>query len=87
MADRAADDPSDLARASDPLFVSGDLIAALLPRVAGMVDARPSAGARAAGNLGMIFSPLEAAAAAEVPNPRHHAEAAQALARGLKSLI
>lgn len=87
MADRASGDPSDLARASDPLFVSAEMIEALRPRVAGVVDARPSADARAAGNQGMIFAPHEAAAATEVPNARHHAEAAQALAKGLKSLI
>jgi hypothetical protein len=87
MAERRPEEPGDLHRASDPLFVTQDLIDAIRPRLAGVVEAVPSAAARAAGGRGLVCTDLEAPAAAEVPNPAVHAETARALAQGLRSLI
>jgi hypothetical protein len=87
MADRRPGEPSDLHRASDPLFVTADLIEAIRPRLAGVVEAVPSAAARAAAGQGLVCTELEAPAAAEVPSPAVHAEAAAALAQGLRALI
>ncbi|MGE5200171.1 MAG: DUF6473 family protein [Rhodospirillaceae bacterium] len=87
MAERRPDEPSDLHRASDPLFVTQELVAAIRPRLAAVVEAVPSAAARAAGGRGLVCTDLEAPAAAEVPNPAVHAEAAAALALGLRALV
>jgi hypothetical protein len=87
LADRRPAEDSDLHRASDPLFVGQDLIDAIRPRLAGVVEAVPSAAARAAGGRGLVCTDLEAPAAAEVPNPAAHAEAAAALAQGLRALV
>ncbi|MCU0855067.1 MAG: DUF6473 family protein [Rhodobacteraceae bacterium] len=87
MAERRPEAPSDLHRASDPLFVTRDLVDAIRPRLAGVVEAVPSDAARAAGGRGLVCTDLEAPAAAEVPNPAVHAETAAALALGLRTLI
>lgn len=87
MAERLPDDPCDLHKASDPLFVSRDMIDALRPRLAGAVEAVPSAAAHAASTQGLVCSELEAPAAAEVPNAVVHAETALAVAQGLRTLI
>jgi hypothetical protein len=87
MAERRLGEQCDLHKASDPLFVGQDLIDAIRPRLAGVVEAVPSAAARAAGGRGLVCTDLEAPAAAEVPNPAVHAETAAALAQGLRTLI
>jgi hypothetical protein len=87
MAERRPDEPSDLHKAMDPLFVTDGLIDAIRPRLAGVVEARPSSAARAMGSLGLVCSEIEALAAAEVPNPAVHAETAFALAQGLREMI
>lgn len=87
MADRDPDDPVDLGRASDPLFVTSEMLDALRPQVAGIVEARWSPAARNGGRAGMVFSQLEAAVASEVPNPVVHAETSAALAPIVRSLI
>ena len=87
MADRRPGEPSDLMKPSDPLFVTQDLIEAIGHRLAGVVEAVPSAAARAAASKGIICSELEAPAAAEVPNSAVHAETALAVAQGLRQLI
>jgi hypothetical protein len=87
MAERRPEEPGDLLKASDPLFVTQDLIDAVRPRLAGVVEAIPSAAARAAGGRGLVCSDLEAPAAAEVASPAVHAETAAALALGLRTLV
>lgn len=87
MAERRPADPSDLQKPSDPLFVGDALIEAVRPRLAGIVEAVPSAAARATGPTGLVCTDLEAPAAAEVPNPAVHAEAAAAVAQGLRGLV
>jgi hypothetical protein len=87
MAERRPDDASDLQNASDPLFVSDELIDAVRPKLAGVVEAVPSAAARAMGSRGLVCTDLEAPAAAEAPNPAVHAETAAAVAQGIRALI
>lgn len=87
MAERRPDEPSDLHKATDPLFVTDDLIDAVRPRLAGVIEAQPSPAARATGSWGLVCSEIEALAAAEVPNPAVHAETAFALAQGLRGMI
>jgi hypothetical protein len=52
-----------------------------------VVEAVPTAAARAAAGRGLVCTELEAPAAAEVPSPAVHAEAAEVLAQGLRTLI
>jgi hypothetical protein len=87
MAERAPEEPSDLHRASDPLFVTREMIDELRPLLAGIVEAVPSDAARAARNPGLVCSDLEAPAAAGVPNAPVHAETAARIAQGLRTLI
>ena len=87
MAERRPEEPSDLQKATDPLFVSRDLIEAVRPMLAAVVEAVPSAAARAAAGQGLVCSELEAPAAAEVPNAAVHAETARAVAQGLRGLV
>jgi hypothetical protein len=87
MAERRPDAASDLQRATDPLFVSGALIDAVRPKLAGVVEAVPSAAARAAVGRGIVCSELEAPVAAEVPNAAVHAETALKVAQGLRDLV
>lgn len=87
MAERRPDGPTDLHKATDPLFVTDELIEAVRPKLAAVVEARPSQAARALASTGLVCSELEAPAAAEVPNAAVHAETARALAQGLRTLI
>lgn len=87
MAERRPHEPSDLFRPSDPLFVGSEMIDAVRPRLAGVVEAVPSAQSRAAAGFGIVCNDLEAPAAAEVPNAAVHAETAEAVAQGLRTLI
>lgn len=87
LADRRPEDPSDLHRTSDPLFVNDAMLEDIRPLVAGIVEAIPTAGAHESGREGMVYSGLEAPAAAEVPNAAVHREAAEALARGIAGLV
>lgn len=83
MGPRAPSEPEDLFRATDPLFVTDAMLDALHADVAALALAIPGAEALAAGSKGMVFSQLEAPAAAEVPNPAIHADTAAALAPAL----
>lgn len=73
---QCADRP-DLAQ--DPAFVTRDMLAALRGHVAHLVEVTISAAAQANGTRGMVFTEFEAAAAARLPGPMAHQEAAQAL--------
>lgn len=69
--------PDDLG--SDPLFVDRDMVEALRPVVTELVEVVVSPGAIALGTTGMVFTPLEAPAAAGLPGPLAHREVAAAL--------
>jgi len=68
---------------ADPLFVGPEMVAQLRPFVERIVHVTPSAAALATRRAGMVFSPLEAAAAAVALNPAVHAEIAAALVPAL----
>ncbi|MGF6859831.1 hypothetical protein ABIE69_000386 [Rhodobacteraceae bacterium MBR-64] len=88
LADHA---PGDAARAcladAEPLFVDADMLARLQPLVAGVQVVVPSAAAQARGTTDMIFLETEASAAAALPGPLAHSEAAQALAPRLRQIL
>lgn len=81
----AAEDDAALDR--DPLFITPQMIDALRDRVNGVITCVPSASARAEGTAGMIFSALEAPAAAEQLSSAAHGEVAEALAGPLEDLL
>jgi hypothetical protein len=88
MSDRPPGPPEarpDLAR--DPLLVDRDMLTTLRPMVAGYVEAVISAEARAQGVAGMAFGPLDRPAAAQVPGPAAHREAAAALMPLLEPML
>ncbi|KFE33980.1 DUF6473 family protein [Thioclava atlantica] len=64
----------------EPLLVSAEMVDALRPLVHEVVRVEPSARARGEGTSGMVFSELDAPAAARLPGPRVHEETAEALA-------
>jgi hypothetical protein len=71
----------------DPLFVTRKMIDGLRPMVRGVVMAQPSMRAMARRADGLIHSPLQAAAAAEMMGPAAHAEAAEALSGALRAAL
>lgn len=77
------EDRADPLRA-DPLFVTRRMVDSLRPVVRGVVMAQPSARALARRGEGMIHSPLQASAAAEMLGVAAHQEAAEALADALQ---
>ena len=85
LADRAPSNEPDAE--ADPLFVTADMLEALRPKVAAIVELRASAAARTQGTAGMRFDPMEEAAARELPGPAVHDEAALAIACELSGLL
>ena len=63
------------------------MLAALSDRVNGLVTCVPGPSAQAEGTAGMIFSAMEAPAAAEQLSSAAHGEVAEALAGPLKDLL
>lgn len=72
--------------ACDPLLVTRAMLEAVRPAAAAIVEVVASPAARARGTEGMQFAPLEAPAAAGLPNPAVHAEVAAALAPVIAAL-
>jgi len=66
-----------------PPLVDADMLAQVARGAAGVIEVRPSVQARAAGTAGMVFSELEASAAACVAGPAIHREVAAAVAPAL----
>lgn len=71
----------------DPLFVDRAMIEALRPRVTEVVEVVASRAALEQGTQGMVFSPLEAPAAAGMLGPMAHQEAAAALQPALLRMM
>jgi hypothetical protein len=71
----------------DPLFIERRMIEAVQDQAAGVVEATISAAAMAAGQSGMVIPPAEAQAAAEMPGPAAHADAAEMLLPALRRYI
>lgn len=68
----------------DPFLVDAEMLAALRPVCSGYVEVAISTQVRARGPAGLAFGPLECPAAAQVPGPAAHREAAAALAPTLR---
>lgn len=77
LADRPPPPPGPVDLTADPLLVDTAMLAALRPHCRGLVSAVYPAAAR--GGAGMVCTPIEAPAAAELPGPAAHALAAEAL--------
>ncbi len=72
---------------SDPLFVTRSMIEELRPSVATVVEVVSSPEARAMGTSGMVFQPVDEAAAACTPGIAVHREAASRLAEALTAIL
>ena len=70
----------------DPLFVTRNMLDALRPRVAGLIEVVASERALSEGTKGMIFNELDACAAAELMGPLAHEEAVEALLQTMSQL-
>jgi Domain of unknown function (DUF6473) len=70
---------------ADPLFVTRRMIDALRPLVRGVVMVQPSVRALGVGTDGMVFSPLQAVAAAECLGVAAHQETAEALITAIRA--
>lgn len=71
----------------DPLFITPEMIETLRDRVNGVVTCVPGQAALAEGTAGMIFTAMEAPAAAEQLPSAAHGEVAEALAGPLRDLL
>lgn len=87
LADRRPSEPTDLDRTTDPLFVNDMMLDALGARIAGVVEAIQGHMADDAGQRGVVFSGLEAPAAAVVPNAAVHEEAARVIADAVRAFV
>lgn len=72
---------------SDPLFIDRALIDALKSEVAKVVEATPSARARAMAPFDMTYPETEVVQAACLPGAAVHAELAEALVAGLQGMV
>ncbi|MEM6304861.1 MAG: DUF6473 family protein [Pseudomonadota bacterium] len=72
---------------ADPLFVTKDMLSQIIPLVTEYVEVIASEDAIAEGTKGMYFGELEEPAAAEMPGPKLHFEAARALSKVLEKMI
>lgn len=83
----AQQQPADLG--SDPILVDAEMVAAIRPLATTYVEIIPSPATRAKGAEGMAFGPMEAAAAAaaSLPGPAVHFEAAKRLVPVIRQLI
>jgi hypothetical protein len=70
-----------------PLLVDAEMIRALCGHADGYVEQVTTPAARQEGRGGMVFSPLDALAAAELPGPAAHHEASAALTTALLAYI
>ncbi|WP_212523716.1 DUF6473 family protein [Actibacterium sp. MT2.3-13A] len=77
---RPGDSPRGAGLGQDPLFVDRAMIDAVRPLFTEYVEVVASPAACARGIDGMVFPPLEQAAAAQMPGPAAHGEVAAALA-------
>ncbi|MCV2881591.1 DUF6473 family protein [Actibacterium sp. XHP0104] len=71
----------------EPLFVTDNMIAQVEHLFAAVVRVTPSDDALAQGTAGMVFRPMEEAAAQLLPGPAVHHEVAQALAPVMQGLL
>ena len=86
MAPRSPAASDDLFVASDPLFIDDMLLQRVQGGTVKTISVRSDEAAVKPTKEGLIFSEIEAAAAAEVPNAVAHRIAAEALAEGLQQI-
>lgn len=72
---------------ADPFLVSAEMIAQLKGQAAGYTEAVVAEAGKAEGLSGMVFAPLEAPAAANVPGPRGHRTLADVVSVGLRRFL
>ena len=72
---------------TDPLFVTRAMMEEIAPLATEVIEVVASPRACAAGTEGMIFSEMDAPAAAEVMGPIAHAEAAAAVSAALQRML
>ena len=90
ISDRSPDGPCDILDGIDPLFVNREMLNALMEEVdtiSGLIEVVASPEAIESGVEGMVFSELEASAAAELPGPAKHREIADAVTAALKDVL
>jgi hypothetical protein len=71
---------------SDPLFVTSEMMDEIAPHATKVIEVVASKEALAAGTDGMVFSQMEALAAAEMMGPVAHTEAAGAVVDAIRML-
>lgn len=84
--DAAWEDRTDPFRA-DPLFITRRMIDGLRPLVQGVVVVQPTSKAMGRGSEGMVHSPMQAMAAAELLGVAAHEEAADAITAQLRTTL
>ncbi len=80
LARRRPEDAWDVSDPFDPLFVDREMLEALSPHIAGIVEVSPPAIDDNASLSGKLYAESEAQAAAAMPGPDFHINVAQALA-------
>jgi hypothetical protein len=83
LSQRLPSAPVEMATAHNPLFVTGEMLAAVAQDAASVTIAAPDEGVEAEGVDGKFYGPREEAAARLLPGPELHARAAQLLLREL----
>lgn len=71
----------------DPLLVTAEMLAQVVPKPAALIEATASTAALEAGTRGMVFADVEAPAAMELLGPAAHAEAAELIAAHLSDML
>ncbi len=79
--------PEATGSTGDPLYVNRAMIEEIGRGADGVAEVTASAASRAKARDGMVFNAAEASAAAEMPGPLHHLEAATALLTAVSGLI
>ncbi|MDW3181054.1 MULTISPECIES: DUF6473 family protein [unclassified Roseobacter] len=77
----------DPAKARSPLFVTREMLEELGPHASRFVEVVATPEATSAGTEGMVFSQMEAMAAAEMLGPKAHGELAKELGAVLQELV
>ncbi|WP_300033772.1 DUF6473 family protein [uncultured Roseobacter sp.] len=73
--------------ASDPLFVTREMLDMLRQKVAAIVEVEATSEAVAAGTSGMVFNEMEAVAAGRMLGPQAHGEVARVLGPVLQDFV
>lgn len=76
----------DARMSGDPLFVTRNMVEAIRPRVAGVIEVVASERALNEATKGMVYSEFDACAAAELMGPLAHEEATEALLKAMSEL-